>query len=90
MTTAAEARPRLRRGVRLSFDRVRGEHVLLYPEGMLFPNQTAVAVLSRCDGATTLAEIVTDLGHEYQGVRLEQVADLLARLVERWLVEVEH
>ena len=35
--------PRLRNGVRLSFDHVRDTHVLLFPEGVLVPNQTAAA-----------------------------------------------
>ncbi|MCP3798715.1 pyrroloquinoline quinone biosynthesis peptide chaperone PqqD [Allokutzneria sp. A3M-2-11 16] len=83
-----EQRPRLRRGVRLSFDRVRQAHVLLFPEGVVMPNATAVAVLELCDGERTVAEIVTALSGTYSGVRVEDVQNVLARFVERHVVEV--
>jgi pyrroloquinoline quinone biosynthesis protein D len=87
-TIRAEASPRLCRGVRLSFDRVRGRHVVLYPEGVLFPNDTAVAVLLRCDGSASLAAIVAGLGVCYRGVSSAEVCSLVERLVVRGLVEV--
>ncbi|WP_037062728.1 pyrroloquinoline quinone biosynthesis peptide chaperone PqqD [Pseudonocardia acaciae] len=81
------ARPRLRRGVRLGFDRVRGADVLLYPEGVLFPNHTAVAVLRRCDGTATVDEIAADLGGAYRSVDPGQVGELVSRLAERGIVD---
>ena len=83
-----EQRPRLRRGVRLSFDRVRQAHVLLFPEGVVMPNATAVAVLELCDGERTVSEIVSALSETYTGVRTEDVQNVLARFVERHVVEV--
>ncbi|WP_371503599.1 pyrroloquinoline quinone biosynthesis peptide chaperone PqqD [Allokutzneria sp. NRRL B-24872] len=83
-----DQRPRHRRGVRLSFDRVRQAHVLLFPEGVLMPNATAVAVLELCDGERTVSEIVTALSDTYKGVRIEDVQKVLARFVERHVVEV--
>jgi pyrroloquinoline quinone biosynthesis protein D len=80
-------RPRLRRGVRLDFDRVRGADVLLHPEGVLFPNPTALAVLRRCDGTATVAEIAADLRREFREVDAAEITDLLARLSARGLVD---
>jgi pyrroloquinoline quinone biosynthesis protein D len=78
--------PRLRRGVRLSFDHVRETHVLLFPEGVLVPNATAAAVLELCDGARSVTEITTVLGERYSGVREGDVLAVLNRLGERRVV----
>lgn len=78
--------PRLRRGVRLSFDHVRATHVLLFPEGVLVPNATAAAVLELCDGARSVTEITTVLGKRYSGVREDDVLAVLNRLGERRVV----
>jgi pyrroloquinoline quinone biosynthesis protein E len=60
-----QARPRLARKARLSQDRVSGEPLLLYPEGVARLNVTAAAIVSLCDGRRTLAEIVAELGDRY-------------------------
>ena len=51
-------RPRLHTGVRLLYDEVRGEHMLLIPEGAVRLNTTAAEVLELCDGQRSLDEIV--------------------------------
>ncbi|MBK1785071.1 pyrroloquinoline quinone biosynthesis peptide chaperone PqqD [Prauserella cavernicola] len=79
--------PRLRRGVRLTYDRTRQTHVLLFPEGVLVTNPTAAAVLELCDGERTVPDIVAALGTRYAGVREADVDDVLARLVDRQVVE---
>jgi len=79
--------PRLRRGVRLTFDKTRDTHVLLFPEGVLVPNPTAAAVLELCDGTTTIREIASRLGARFTGVRAADVATVLERLAERRVVE---
>jgi len=84
-----EAVPRLRPGVRRRYDRVRGTDVVLFPEGVLILNETAAAVLARCDGATTVAEIATRLAGDFDGVRVADVADLVDRLVRRGVVDVD-
>jgi pyrroloquinoline quinone biosynthesis protein D len=84
----AGSRPRLRRGTLLRYDRVRGCHVLMYPEGVLVLNDTAAAVLRHCDGAATIAEITTTLTGAYRGVRDTDVLGVLARLVDRRMIEV--
>lgn len=80
-------KPRLRKGVRLTFDKTRDTHVLLFPEGVLVPNATAVAVLSLCDGESTVDEIAEKLRERYQGVRAQDVTDVLTRLESRRVVE---
>ncbi|HEX6353803.1 pyrroloquinoline quinone biosynthesis peptide chaperone PqqD [Actinophytocola sp.] len=80
-------KPKLRKGVRLTFDKTRDTHVLLFPEGVLVPNSTAAAVLSLCDGESTVEEIAAVLARRYQGVRAQDVTDVLARLESRRVVE---
>lgn len=80
-------RPRLRRGVRLSFDKTRDTHVLLFPEGVLVPNATAAEVLKLCDGESTVEQITATLGERYAGVREQDVVEVLDRLAGRRVVE---
>ena len=82
-----DSRPRLRRGVRLVFDRTRDTHVLLSPETVLVPNATAAAVLQLCDGESTVDEITAALAERYQGVRAADVTDILTRFADRRVVE---
>ncbi|MGK3206144.1 pyrroloquinoline quinone biosynthesis protein PqqE [Amycolatopsis sp. MEPSY49] len=86
MTVTAESRLGLRRGVRVEFDAVRGRPVLLFPEGVLLLNETAVAVLSRCDTRRSVTEIVDDLATEYAGVSTGSVLRTLADFESRGLV----
>jgi pyrroloquinoline quinone biosynthesis protein E len=78
--------PGLRRGVRLVHDPVRGQPVLLYPEGVLLLNETAAAVLARCDGIRDSDAIAAVLAEEYDGVSGADVARLLDDLHRRRLV----
>lgn len=80
-------KPRLRKGVRLTFDKVRDTNVLLFPEGVLVPNATAAAVLTLCDGESTVDQIAAALGERFRGVRAQDVTDVLARLESRRVVE---
>ncbi|MGH8933325.1 MAG: pyrroloquinoline quinone biosynthesis peptide chaperone PqqD [Egibacteraceae bacterium] len=79
---------RLRPGVRLRYDRARSATVLLYPEGVLVAYETAAAVLARCDGSASLAEIADDLTGEFDGVAPDEIVALAARLVALQLVEI--
>lgn len=81
------SRPRLRRGVRLTWDKTRETHVLLFPEGVLVPNKTAASVLELCDGTATVAEITEKLSLQYASVRAEDVQNILTRLQERRVAE---
>lgn len=79
--------PRLRRGVRLTFDQVRDTHVLLFPEGVLVPNPTAAAVLELCDGTRGVDAVVEVLRTRFSGVKEQDVLDILTRFAERRVVE---
>jgi pyrroloquinoline quinone biosynthesis protein D len=81
------SRPRLRRGVKLTWDRTRDTYVLLFPEGVLVPNKTAADVLQLCDGVATVEEITAALSEKYTGVRAQDVQDVLTRLAERRVAE---
>ncbi|MEV7020411.1 pyrroloquinoline quinone biosynthesis peptide chaperone PqqD [Streptomyces sp. NPDC093991] len=80
--------PRLRTGVRLTSDPARGELALL-PERVVVLNDTAAAVLGHCDDTATVGRIVEHLAQEYDGVSAEDVCELLLRLAERRVVDLD-
>ena len=87
MPLSPEARPALWRLARLSFDPVRNQRVLLYPEGAMLLNDTGAAILELCDGRRTLAEIAGELGSRYGGASLlADVTDYLNALEQREMV----
>lgn len=66
MSTVNEhAVPVVGRGFRLQWEPAQEAHVLLYPEGMVKLNNSAAAIMSRCDGVRTVADIVTDIERTY-------------------------
>jgi pyrroloquinoline quinone biosynthesis protein D len=81
--------PRLWRVARLDFDRVRQRHVLLYPEGAVFINDSGRAILELCDGHRTVAEIARVLGERYGVDVLGDVTAYLSRMIERGFVAVQ-
>ncbi len=86
----ASSRPRLPRGVRLKHDEVRGEWLLLAPERVIKANPVARAVLERCSGSATLAEIVADLASTFDApeARIEaDVRSLLSSLAAKRLLD---
>ena len=90
-TIAAEARPRLPRGVRLVHNEAQGGWVLLAPERIFKADAIAVEILKRCDGKATLAAIVDDLAQTYSAPRERIMADvtkLLSGLVDKKLLEL--
>jgi pyrroloquinoline quinone biosynthesis protein D len=79
--------PRLPDGFRLHWDRVRERHVLLFPEGALSLNDTAVQVLELCDGRRTIEEIADELSERFDGVDVhDDVENLLLSLANRGMV----
>lgn len=59
--TAIPAMPRLDRLYRLQWEPAQHAWVLLYPEGMVKLNDSAAAILQRCDGAHTLDMLIDAL-----------------------------
>jgi pyrroloquinoline quinone biosynthesis protein D len=81
-----ESCPRLAPGVRLKFDDTRQCWLVLAPERVLIPDETALEILQRCDGATRFDALVDDLAKTYGAERAEIAADvteLLAGLIEK-------
>jgi pyrroloquinoline quinone biosynthesis protein D len=81
------ARPAVAHGLRLQWEPAQEAHVLLYPEGMVKLNSSAGAIMSRCDGARTLADIVADLERSYgvSGLATDVRAFVVLALQKRWL-----
>lgn len=74
------ALPRLSAHVRLQHDKVRDRWVLLAPERILAPSETAIAVLRHCDGATSVDAIAALLAAEYEAAPDAILADILPLL----------
>jgi pyrroloquinoline quinone biosynthesis protein D len=88
MTTqlSSEARPGLAPGVRLTFDKARDCWVVLAPERVLVPDETALEILLRCNGSKQLDTIVAELATVYSADASEienDVRDLLGSLIEK-------
>jgi pyrroloquinoline quinone biosynthesis protein D len=78
---AAEATvPQLRRGVKFRFDAVRDAWVLLAPERLFVPDETAVEVLKLVDGARSIGVIADDLSARFATPRATVAADVIALL----------
>jgi pyrroloquinoline quinone biosynthesis protein D len=86
-----EARPRLRKGVRLVHNEAQGGWVLLAPERLFKMDAIGVEILNRCTGEATLSAIVDDLAATYSAPRERIEADvnaLLKTLADKQLVEL--
>jgi pyrroloquinoline quinone biosynthesis protein E len=81
------AKPAIAHGMRVQWEPAQDAHVLLYPEGMVTLNGSAGAIMSRCDGARTLADIVADLERAYGASELagDVRAFVALALERRWL-----
>jgi pyrroloquinoline quinone biosynthesis protein D len=81
--------PRLARGVKLREDTVRGRWIVLAPERMFVPDETALEVLRLVDGARSVGAIADDLAARFAAPRAEilgDVAEMLADLAEKGVV----
>ena len=81
------AKPVVGRGFRLQWEPAQQAHVLLYPEGMVKLNSSAGAIMSRCDGARTVAEIVADIERTYgvTGLSADVTAFVAMAQANSWL-----
>jgi coenzyme PQQ biosynthesis protein PqqD len=88
---SGEAVPRFPRGVRLRFDDVRSQWMLLAPERILKPDGIALEILKRCDGKTTIDAMVDDLARTF-GADREQVSrdvrEFLNGLADKRMLEL--
>lgn len=77
-----DSRPGLARHARLRFDETRERWVLLVPERVLAPDDTAVEVLKLCDGERRVREIIDMLAEKYAAPREVIAGDVLAMLAD--------
>jgi PqqA peptide cyclase len=80
--------PRLRPGVRVAYDNVRGQMVLMHPEGVTLLNATAGAILALIGGDTTLGSIYAELRNRFDGVNEQDVLALLSHLQDHRRLEL--
>jgi pyrroloquinoline quinone biosynthesis protein D len=79
--------PVLPNGFRLHWDKVRDRWVLLFPEGAIGLNETAVSVLELCDGKRTIEDIADELSKKFNGADIHSdVEKLLIDLANRGMV----
>jgi coenzyme PQQ biosynthesis protein PqqD len=79
-------RPLLVRHARYRWDELRGQHQLVFPEGLLVLNDSGAALVRLCDGRTT-DELVAALAGQFAAPPpLQEVNEFLQRLVEKGLV----
>ena len=57
--------PSLPKHVRIQFDPVRQAFAVLSPERVFWPNDISLDILRRCDGGSTVRQIIADLAAEY-------------------------
>ncbi len=80
----AQLKPQLALGYRLQWEPIQENHVLLYPEGMVKLNDSASAILAKCTGEYSLAEIATQLETEYETEELlNDVTALVTEAIDR-------
>ena len=85
-----ETRPHLPTYLKLRHDAGRGRWILLAPERVLTPDQTAVAVLKLCDGKEAWRRSPTTLAKEYSApadVIRADVLDLLQGLADKGYIK---
>ena len=83
--------PRLPPHVKLRFDPRRNRWIVLAPERVLMPDDVALEILKRCDGATSVNAIIESLAEVYQALAEEigeDVAELLQDLSDKGFVRL--
>ena len=81
--------PRLAQGVRLKFDAARDGWVVLAPERIIVPEETALEILRKCDGERSLAAIIDELAADYDAPRdviADDVRALMSELTAKGLL----
>ena len=89
-TLTASSVPSLWRLARLEFDKVRNQHVLLYPEGVVLLNDTGAAILGFVDGQRSVEDIAAALKQRYDcGDITGDILEYLSGLVAQQLVRIK-
>lgn len=80
MTVEETSRPLLARHAKLRFDEVRQLWVILAPERILMPDETAVEILQLCDGNRSVGTMIDGLAAKYVAPRAAIGGDVIALL----------
>lgn len=80
MILSDSSRPALARHVVLKRDEMRSRWVILAPERVLVPDDTAAEIVGLVDGRVTVAEIVDRLAGKYNAPREEIAGDVMEML----------
>src|SRR3954467_13935782 len=80
ISVSEASRPALPRHAKLKFDETRQRWVILAPERVLAPDETAVEILQLCDGARNVAQMIDELATKYTADRGAIGADVIAML----------
>jgi pyrroloquinoline quinone biosynthesis protein D len=72
--------PTIPKHIKLRHDPGRGRWIILAPERVFNPDDTAVEVLKRCDGARSVRDIAGLLAKEYNAPESEITGDIVAML----------
>ena len=79
-------RPKLVRHARYRWDELRGQHQLVFPEGILVLNDTGAAIVRLCDGRS-LDELLAALTEAYGAASpRDEVGEFLQRLAQKGLL----
>jgi len=62
--------PELAPAFRFQWEEAQDCFVILYPEGMVKLSQSAGAIMVRCDGQSSVSDIISDLNNEFPDVAL--------------------
>jgi pyrroloquinoline quinone biosynthesis protein D len=90
LTITAESKPVLPRGVRLTENPAQGT-VLVAPERVFKADGIAAAILKRCDGSVTIAQMADEFAAAYKAPRERILADivkLLQTLADKRMLDV--
>lgn len=79
MITAATV-PSLPKHIKLRHDPGRNRWVILAPERVFNPDDTAVEILKQCDGVRTVQNIAAQLAKDYNAPEAEILTDIIAML----------
>ena len=74
------SQPRLPSGVRLKFDKVRDQWVIMAPERMFVLDPIALEIVKRCDGEVSVAGIIDQLAEVYKAPRDQIGKDVIQML----------
>lgn len=78
----ATSKPGLPNHIKLRHDPGRGRWHVLAPERVFEPDEIAVEILKRCDGATSVNSIAEILAKEYNAPLADILADTISMLQE--------